>query len=170
MSIYKIYSGAQPTASKLVAIATGTAIKTLLQIKSSTTKTFKIKEWGISFNGSAAAEPLPVELIETGTVFATVTAHVESGIVKVDGQAMADGNPTTDLIPVGVSATGYNATAEGTVTAGRLFDSGLVAPTSKFIKQFVLGNEPVVALASALRIRVHAPATVNAICYVEIEV
>jgi len=170
MALYTIYNGASPTTAKFVAVTTGTAIKTLLQVKSSATGVMKIVEWGISFSGSAAATGIPCELLETGTVFGTVTAHVTAGIIKTDAAALAGDNPVTALIPVGTTETGYTSTAEGTITATRMFDNQLVAPTNQYVKQFPLGREPVVAVASSLRIRVHAAAAVDAVCYVVVEV
>ncbi|KKM81969.1 hypothetical protein LCGC14_1324220, partial [marine sediment metagenome] len=60
--------------------------------------------------------------------------------------------------------------AEGTVTATRLFDPQLVAPTGQYVKQWPLGREPVVNVGAALRIRVLAPVDVNCECYVEVEI
>lgn len=170
MAIFIIYNGVRPTTAKRIAVATGTSIKTLLQVKASTTIGFIIKEWGISFDGSVAAEPISVELLETGTIFATVTAHVTSGIERADARALQGGDPVTNLIPVGTTATGFTASGEGTIVASRSFDVQLVAPTNQYVKQFPLGEEPFINIASAMRIRVHAGANVNAICYVKIEV
>lgn len=165
MSRYKIYNGAAPTTAKFVAVTTGTAIKTLLQLKGF--NLFKIVAWGIAFDGSAAATPISVELIETGTVFGTVTSFADADIVKLGSldQAVASIMGLT----LGTSATGYTCTAEGSITASRLFDAQLVAPTNQYIYQFPLGQEPKVVIGNALRIRTHAPAAVNAICWIEIE-
>jgi hypothetical protein len=81
MARYRIYNGAAPTTAKFVAVTTGTAIKTLLQLKPF--NQCKIVAWGISFDGFAAATPIPVELLETGTVFGTVTASVDADCVKL---------------------------------------------------------------------------------------
>ena len=170
MALYLIANGPMPTTASQAVVTTGTAIKTLLQVKASSTAMFKIKEWGISFDGSTAGVPIKCELLETGTVFATVTTSVANDIVKLDASALAGGDPTTNLIPVGTTSTGYTASAEGTITATRMFDAQLVAPTNQYVKQFPLGSEPVVNLASAMRIRVTAPVAVNAYCYVVIEV
>lgn len=170
MALYMIMNGASPTTAKFVATATGTAIETHLQVKSSTTAIMKVIEWGISFDGSAAATPIPVELLETGTVFATVTAHVTAGVIRHDSAAIHGGDPVTNLIPVGTAATGFNASAEGTITATRMFDNQLVAPTNQYVKQFPLGREPVLAISSSLRIRTHSAASVNCVCYVIVEV
>ena len=164
--LYQIHNGPSPTTAAQVVVTTGTVIKTLLQVKGVTAALFKIVEWGISFDGSAAATPIKCELLETGTVFGTVTAHVAAGLVK-----MHPGSPiSTTYFEVGTAATGYTATAEGTITASRVFDAQLIAPTNQYVKQFPLGREPVVDAVSALRIRVTAGAAVNAYAYVTIEV
>ena len=68
MALYLFANGAAPTTAAQVAVTTGTAIKTMLQVKGVTAVTFKVIEWGISFDGSAAATPIKCELLETGTV------------------------------------------------------------------------------------------------------
>ena len=55
MALYLLQNGAVGTTAAPVAVTTGTAIKTMLQIKPF--NTCKIVEWGISFDGSAAATP-----------------------------------------------------------------------------------------------------------------
>lgn len=169
MAQFTIWNGPAPTTAKQAAVTTGTAIKTMLQVLASATKPFKIIEWGISFDGSAAATPISCELLETD-VAATVTAHVAAGIVKTDGEALACGDPTTNLFPVGTAHTGYTGSAEGSITATRQFDAQLVAPTNQYVKQFPLGREPVVQAGKWARIRVHAGAAVNALCYMVVEV
>lgn len=167
MPQYIIHNGPSPTTAAQVKVTTGTAIKTLLQVKGVAALQFKVIEWGISFDGSAAATPITAELIETGTVFATVTAHVAAGIVKYGPPG---GTPvSTTYFEVGTAATGYTATAEGTITASRVFDAQLIAPTNQYVKQFPLGREPWVDAVSALRIRVTAGAAVNALCFVVVE-
>lgn len=167
--LYLIANGPAPTTAAQAVVTTGTAIKTLLQVKPGATAHVKIVEWGISFDGSAAATPIKCELLEVD-VAATVTAHVAAGIVKQDGLALLAGDPTTDWFEVGTSATGYTATAEGSITASRMFDAQLVAPTNQYIKQFPLGREPVIEKAKFGRIRVTAGAAVNAYCYMVLEV
>lgn len=169
MGIYLIANGPMPTTAAQAVVTTGTAIKTLLQVKASATAPFKIKEWGISFDGSAAATPIKCELLETD-VAATVTASAAADITKLDGEALAGGDPTTNLFPVGTTSTGYTATAEGTITAVRMFDPQLIAPTNQYVKQFPLGNEPIIQISKFARVRVTAGAAVNAYCYMVIEV
>jgi len=167
--LYLIGNGPSPTTAAQVVVTTGTAIKTLLQIKAGATSVLKIVEWGISFDGSAAAAPIKVELLETD-VAATVTAHVAAGVVKQDGGALMAGDPTTDHFEVGTTATGYTATAEGTITTSRMFDPQLIAPTNQYVKQFPLGREPIIQAGKFARIRVTAAAAVNAYAYMVIEI
>lgn len=150
-------------------VSTGTAIKTLLQVKPGATKNAKIIEWGISFDGFAAATPIKCELLETD-VAATVTASAAADIVKVDDNALSGGDPTTALIAVGTTATGYTSTGEGTITATRVFDAQLVSPSNQYVKQFPLGREPVIQVSKFGRIRVTAGAAVNAYCFVTLEI
>jgi len=167
MALYFFANGASPTTAAQVAVTTGTAIKTMLQVKGVTALQYKVKAWGISFDGSAAATPIKCELLETGTVFATVTAAVAADIVKQDNP----GNPvSTTYFSVGTAATGYTSSAEGTITASRMFDVQFIAPTNQYIFQFPLGQEPMVDAVSALRIRVTAGAAVNCYCWVLLEV
>lgn len=168
MPLYLIGSGPMQTTAKFAALATGTSIKTLLQVKPGATSLLRIVEWGIHFDGSLAATGISVELIETD-VAATVTASVANDITKIDGDALAAGDPTTNIFSVGTSATGYNSSAEGSTTAVRNLDTPLfLQPTGPFIKQFPLGDEPIIQPGKFARIRVHAPAGVNAVCYMKI--
>jgi hypothetical protein len=169
VALYLIANGPSPTTAAQVPVTTGTAIKTLLQVQASATIVLQIVEWGVSGDGSAAATPPKWELIETD-VAATVTAHVAAGIVKVDALALAGGDPTTNLIPVGTAATGYTASAEGSITVSRVLDPQLIAPTNQYVKQFPLGLEPIIQISKFCRIRVTAPAAINAYAYMIVRV
>lgn len=169
MALYLIANGPMPTTAAQAVVTTGTAIKTMLQVKPSATKALQIVEWGISFDGSAAATPIKCELLETD-VAATVTASVANDIVKLDAEALAGGDPTTNLIQVGTTSTGYTSTGEGTITAVRMLDVQLIAPTNQYVKQFPLGLEPVLQISKFGRIRVTAAAAVNAYCYMVVRV
>jgi hypothetical protein len=166
MSLYLFANGPMPTTAAQAVLSTGTAIKTLLQIKPFNLA--KIVEWGISFDGFAAAQPIKVELLETGTVNATVTAAVDQDISKYSDVNAAAASVAG--LTLGTTATGYNSTAEGTITAVRMFDVQLIAPTNQYVKQFPLGREPEITIGNIGRIRVTAPAAVNAYCYVIIDI
>ena len=168
--LYLISNGAAPGAAQAVKVTTGTAIKTMLQVKLGlTANRWKVVEWGYSFDGSAAALPPEVELIET-SLAATVTAHAAAGIMNLDpfGTTPTTDNPFTfTTITTGYTATSENA-ASGTF---RLLDGPkLTAPTNMFEKQFPLGREPSVDQAKYLRIRVTAAAAINMYCWVVVEV
>jgi len=169
MALYLIQNGAAGLTAAPVAVTTGTSIKTMLQFKASATAVAKVVEWGISFDGSTALTPGKVELLESD-VAATVTAIAAADITKYDGPALAGGDPTTNLIQVGTSATGFTSTAEGTTTVARLFDLQYIAPSSQYVKQFPLGREPVIQVGKFLRIRVTFGAAVNAYCYVLLDI
>ena len=164
MAQYKIYNGPSPTTAAQVSVATGAVIKTLLQVQVSATLGAHVVEWGVSFNGAAVAAAVEAELLETN-VAATVTAHVSSGINRWDAEAVQGGDPTTNLILVGTAATGYTASAEGAITATRMLDAQFVDPAMGYVLQFPLGERPYMQPGSFFyRVRVTAPATVNALC------
>lgn len=168
MAQYLIFNGPAPTTASQAAVTTGTNIKTLLQVKPGTTQVLRVKEWGISFDGFAAAAPGIVELCVTD-VAATVTAHVAAGCHKFDSAALAGGDPTTNIIAVGTTSTGYTASGEGTVGAVRQGDVQHIAPTNQYVKQFPLGCEFLINPSEFMRIRVKFAAAINAICYVLVE-
>lgn len=175
MAQYLIGNGPMQTTAAFAAVTTGTAIKTMLQVKPSATLGMKIISWGYSFDSSAAAASVKVELIETGTVFGTVTASVANDLTKWDAAALAGGDPTTNLIQVGTSATGYTCTSEGTITAVRNLDFPQFATTSTsfavtWARDFPLGREPFVQVGGAMRIRITSGTAVNAYCFVIVEV
>ncbi len=168
--LYLIANGPNPTTASQVAVTTGTAIKTLLQVKIGATllQRAKVVEWGISFDGSAAAQPILCELITTGTVAATVTAHAAAGIQNLDPLGIT---PTTGFpFTFTTITTGYTASVEGTVTATRALDIQQIAPTNQYVKQWPLGREPAFLPTTYLRVRVKAAAAVNAISWVLVEV
>ncbi len=168
---YQIANGPMPTTAAFAKVTTGTAIKTMLQLKA--TIPVRIVEWGCSFDGSAAATPGQVELVETGTVFGTVTAYATADITRLDGEAVQFGDPTSSsvIFNVGTSASGYTCTSEGSITAVRNFDGPkLIAPTNQYEKQFPLGYRPYLLAGSCLRIRMTFGTAVNAYCYCIIEV
>lgn len=169
MALYTIINGAASGAAQPVAVTTGTAIKTMLQVQPSATIVAKIVEWGISFDGSAAATPIKVELVETSGA-ATVTASATGDITKTDGNALAGGDPVTNLIQVGTTNTGYTASGEGTPGTCRTWDVQFIAPTNQYVKQFPLGREPVIQVSKFARVRVTAGAAVNCYCYMVIDI
>lgn len=165
MSLYSIFNGPMQTTAALVKVTTGTAIKTMLQIKPF--NTCRIVEWGVSFDGFAAALPIQVELIDTGTVFGTVTASADADISKVG--SVEDAVASVVGLTLSTSGTGYTCTSEGSITAVRNFDVQLLPPTGPYVKQFPLGREPKCIIGNAVRIRVTAGTAVNCYAYMILE-
>lgn len=174
MAQYLIANGPMPTTAARAAVTTGTAIKTMLQVKPSATLAARIIQWGYSLDSSAAATSAKIELIETD-VAATVTASVANDIVKWDAMALIGGDPTTNLIQVGTTSTGYTASGEGTITAIRDLDLPQFVTTStsfavSWASQFPLGREPIIQINKFARIRVTFGTAVNMYCYMIVEV
>lgn len=153
---YIAFNGPNPTTAAQVKVTTGTAIKTLLQVATPSTTGITIIEWGISFDGSAAATPIACELLQTDV----------AGTVTTLTPTIWGTDTTASLCVGGTTATGYTCTSEGSITASRVFDAQLISPTNQYWKQYPLGREPIVPVSKFLRIRVTAAAAVNAYCYI----
>lgn len=162
MSSYLIPNGPMPTTAAQVALATGTLIKTHVQVKPADGVMLQILEWAVSYKGEVVATPGTVELIETD-VAATVTAHAASGCSKFSNPDAPDFD--TSIGVLGTSATGFNASNEQSITAIRMLDMQLIAPTNQFVKQFPLGERPVINHGLFARIRLHFDVDVNAYAY-----
>lgn len=150
--LYIAYNTAVPTTAAGAPVATGTAIKTLLQLTAPSTRQISIVEWGISFDGSPAA--IKTELINTTTVAGgTPTAVTPTALSDVGA-------------PASLVTAGFSPATEGTVVATtRVFDYQLLS-TNTYVKQYPLGCEPEIAVSNVVRIRVTAAVGVNALCYI----
>jgi hypothetical protein len=151
---------AMQTTAAPTAVTTGTSIKTMLQVKP--LAPLFVVEWGYFFDQSPT--DIKVELVETGTVFATVTASAEADITKYG--IVADGVATGAInMTLSTTGTGYTSSGEGSITAIRNLDGPQISSLKSFIKQFPLGERPMIQIANAGRIRVTAAAAVNMLCY-----
>jgi len=173
MAQFLIGNYASPTTAVSAAVATGTNVKTMQQVKPSATLAMRILRWGFSTTAPASTATLVAELIETD-VAATVTAHVAAGLVKYDALAQLCGDPTTNLIQVGTTATGYTASAEGTIAVTRLLagPQTIVIPTTggaQFEEMFPLGEQPSLTIGLFARIRLHSTVDVNARSWMLVE-
>jgi len=173
MSQYLIKNGAVSLGANFSGVTTGTSVKTMLQFKASATAVPRLIEWGFSFDAPASVTTGKVELIEADNP-ATVTASVAADITKYDAAALMGGDPTTNLIVVGTTSTGYTSSGEGTTpTVLRDLDGPkLITTTAGFVyeKQYPLGQQPLVQVSKLLRFRVTFTVAVNLICYFIIEV
>lgn len=142
----------EPVVVALVAATT----KTVLQVATPSTTDIRLLGWGVSFDGaSGTAVPVICHIIETD-VAATVTSLTPD----------TWGNPLqpASLCVGGTAATGYNASAEGTITTVRIFDSQHVHPQSGYSVWWGdARDQPRVNVSKFLRIRCKAPAGVNVI-------
>jgi hypothetical protein len=153
----------------LAGVTTSATNFTLLQIVPATNSPLEIVEWGISFNGSALAAGLHCELVETGTVAATVTAFAAADVMPYDDpNAPVNTTASSTSIPLEMSTalSGYTSSAEGSASINRVFDPQFIEPIGGYWKQFPLGERPNIKPGNVLRIRCHGDGTTLAICYI----
>lgn len=156
---YGVMNGAAPGAAAPVAITTGTAIRTMMQIATNTTTpSIRFVEYWVEFDGSTAATPIKVELLRhTGGAQTTLTAYAAADIARFN-----DPNAPTSSIQLGTALSGFsNTTTEVTPTAAVSLETHFVPPTSGIYVQFPLGREPEVQVSAFSRVRVTAGAAVN---------
>lgn len=166
---YFVANSAVQTTAAPVKQPTGTAIRTMMQLKAGQAGLL-IAAWGCSFDGSAAATPGQVELFEC-TVAATMsTAYANADIQPWDDSNIANAsNVPIDTTSTSTSGFATAAVTEGTVTTVRSFDNQMVAPTNQYVQQFPLGREPHLIKGNFLRVRMTFGASVNAYIWVLLE-
>ncbi len=171
---YIVYNSAMATTAAPVAQPTGTAIRTMMQLRPATGVIIRPIAWGCSFDGNAAAVPGKVELIETDNA-ATVT----TAFAVADVQKYGDANAPTQTagasgVPLNLSTTtsGFASAAgtENTPTATRMADVQQIMGTNQYVYQWPLGREFEVAPQLYLRVRMTFAATVNTIIWIIFEV
>lgn len=162
--LYMVANSSRATTAAPVKQPTGTAIRTMMQLATSTVDGIYIVEWGISFDGSAAATPIQVELFGCTGAATMSTAYVAADITLMSDPGGGVSNNLQFSSALSAFATG--AVTEGTVANYRLFDLQLIAPTGQYVKQFPLGREPQALLSTFVRVRVTAAASVNCYTYV----
>jgi hypothetical protein len=158
---YAIWNGAIPTTASQAVMSSLTGVHTIMQVATPATAQLKVIEFGISFEGEAAAQPAIIELFGT-TVAATAGTAVTPTLW---------GNP--DAVPsLCVGGTGATMFSDGTVTEGtpanvRMFYAGLMPVTNLLIHQFPLGREPMINESQFLRMRINVTGTAeNCIAYI----
>lgn len=150
---------ATPKASHApVEVATTTARKTLLQVATPSTTDIRIRAWGVSFDGVVVTNPSgQVDLIDVD-VAAAVTTLTPEEWGSDDAQA--------SLCVGGASATGYNASGEGTIGASRILDAQNVHPQSGYALWFPSEARPKVKASRFLRIRALFSVDINGIPWI----
>jgi hypothetical protein len=160
ITVYKVFNAAMPTTAAIAKLATGTAIKTHIQLAPPTNKDVMVLGWGVSFDGSAASTSVLCELCETDVAATSLTAHVQAGLVNINNPGGAN-----SLAQLGTALTGFGAGAEGTITAVRMGDAQLIQPTNQFIYDWILGYEFVIRAGKFGRVRITTGTTVNCLTY-----
>ena len=130
-----------------------------MQIATNTTNNaIRVVEWWTEFNGSAAAAPITCELLRhSAGAQTTLTAYVAGDIAKVN-----DPNAPASSIQLGTALSGFsNTTTEVTPTTVSNLETHFVPPTSGIYIQFPLGREPEIAIATFVRFRATAGASVT---------
>ncbi|MHA1951220.1 MAG: hypothetical protein ACW987_15305 [Candidatus Thorarchaeota archaeon] len=139
-----LFKGSINTEGTEIALSAATA-KTILQILAPTNQRLWIAEWSVSFDASALADAVEVEL-----VFQTTAGTMSAATERKDDPSLSE-----TLQVVGQ----FNATSEPTLDY--VFRHYNIQPASGGIEQRYGRGELVVPGADRLGIRCTAPATVN---------
>jgi hypothetical protein len=172
---YLIYNAANATTAAPVKQPTGTAIRTMMQLKPATGYIGKIIAWGISFDASAAITPGQVELIETDVGATSLSTAFVAADIQLYANPNAPANTAgTGGVPfnLGTSASGFATAAvtEGSTTVSRMCDLQMIDPAfSPYGQTFVLAREFELIPQRFLRVRVTFGTTVNMSCWVLVE-
>lgn len=153
-----LYIATPKTSHAATEVATGTSVKTVLQVATPSTTDIRVWGWGISFDGTTATNAPGLVVLTDLDVAATVTA------LSPDDWGSAD-NPDS-LCVSGTAATGYNATAEGTVTGSRFLDPQEVHPQTGYAVWFPENARPKVKASRFLRIRCTFANDVNSLPWI----
>ncbi len=171
---YTIMNGAVPGAAAAVAITTGTAIKTMMQLNPTPGFPFRIVEWWTEFDGSAAATPIKVELVGHTTGPQTTLTTYNSADIAMANDPNAPTQTAGSMFSLASNASGFGTGATEVAPTGtvRNLATHFVPPTSGIYIQYPLGREPEVAgvAAAFLRHRTTAGAAVNCLAGVTVEV
>src|SRR5215831_6450098 len=156
--VYSVWNGTSVTTSAPAPVATGTAVKTMIQILLSASSELRVVEWGCEGDASAAATPGTMELLFHGSGAGTITAYGAGDIKKYEPNSRAS------LITFGsVVQSGFTCTTEGTPAGGTFSLVHQIPPTSGMYIQYPLGREPEAAVSTFVRFRNKFAATVNTI-------
>lgn len=166
--LYMVGNYTRPTTAAPTKQPTGTALRTMLQLATSTTQGIYVVEFGISFDDTSSADQsVLVELFNC-----TGAATMSTALAATDVSRQSD--PLgTETVPLQYSTalSGYATAAvtEGTVANHYAWDLQNVAVSAaaggQYVKQWPLGREPSAALSTFVRVRVTAAATCGCSTY-----
>lgn len=142
----------------LVEVATGTALKTLLQVGVPSTTDVRIHAWGLSFDGASPTDPPG----KCHLADAAVAATAGTSLTPEEWESDFAQN---SLCVGGAALTAYNLT-EPTHTGVRYLDGEEVHPQSGYSLWFPEGRRPRVGTSRFVIVRVLFGVSVNAIPWV----
>jgi len=142
----------------IVEVATTTSVKSVLQVATPSTTDIRIAAWGVSFDGATPTNPPGVVTLVDVDVAATVTTLTPEEFGSDDNQA--------SLCVGGASATGYNASAEGSIAGSRILDGQDVHPQAGYSLWFPERFMPRVKASRFLRVRCLFSVDVNCIPWI----
>lgn len=171
---YAIYNSALATTAAPVKQPTGTAIRTMMQLRTATNVNARLIAWGCSFDGSAAATPGQIELFENTAAATMSTAYAAADIQPYGAYNSVANTAGSTGVPFNLStATSGFATAavtEGTVAGYRMADLVMLSPTGPYVYQWPLGREFELTPQMYFRCRVTFGTTINMYIWVLIEI
>ena len=150
-----IYKLIPKSSHAVVKVATGTSIRTTLQVGVPSTTDIRVLAWSIGGDATSGV-PGICTLVD---VAATVTSQTPEKWQSADLQAA--------LCVAGTTASGHTGTAEGTITDSRVLDSQLVSPAGGYAIWFP--SRPRVKASRFLRIRCTFAVDVNVIPWIIFE-
>lgn len=151
-SLYVVQNFALPTTATPSGVATGTAIKTMLQGTASASLLLEILMWQFDFDTAPVGR---VELIHTTTVAGTGATAVTPTVL---------GHPSAGAA---ASAWGFSPSAEGTVAATtRMLDFHQVAAAGPYTYWFPRDERPMVPKSGVVRVRTTMTTGANMTCSV----
>jgi hypothetical protein len=151
------------TTGVLMPTSYASGAKVAIQLAPASGSYLRIVEWGVSFNGTAAAAPAVCTLAQASAASTVTTAHSTSTILPVSDLAKVS------TLQMGTSLSGYGNGAITTNTTERQFAAAQIGPMTQYEKQFPLGRDFVVLSGKFLQLRINTAATLSAIAYVVFE-
>lgn len=139
-------------------VSTTTSLKTLLQVATPSTTRIRVYAWGISFEGVTSTST-PVQTVLTDT-------NVAASVTTLTPDPWESSEAPASLCVGGASATGSNASAEGTITNAKLLDAQLIHPQSGYSIWFPENARPLIAVSRFLRIRTTAGTSIDTIPWI----
>ena len=152
------YKAVPKSSNAPVEVATTTSMKTVLQVATPSTTDIRIVAWGVSFDGVVPTDPPGQVYLVDVDVAATVTSQTP--------ELWGSGFLQASLCVGGTSATGYNASAEGTIGASRMLDEQEVHPQQGYSIWWPSDARPPLRVSRFLRIRTLFSVSVNCIPWI----